>query len=280
MLADQTITTYLPFVELMDRVETTKVLWVLTVLLLAALTRIYFLNARVKKLEGCEPQPTATGWIRPTRQMIMEVPTRTLRATIHSKHPYPNSALAEIHPWSTESIAALSMYMRQSVSLGEIALQRRLATVSAIVHGFAIPADVMLLDEGAIAIYLDYRARVSPALGSPELMQYAYVGQEESMDELQLKELVRLTMPVIGQLLKYAEKEAWPVLDVFYRDLISAGIATRLDRSDLKSIVTAYSAYSKMLVPSEYVLNSATAFCIYRRISTMALFDPVEQQQA
>jgi hypothetical protein len=278
MLADQTLTTYLPLVELMDRVETTKVLWVLTALLVAALTRIYFLNARVKKLEGCEPQPTATGWIRPTRQMIMEVPNRTLRASNHAKHAYPNSALTEIHPWSTESIAALSMYMRQSVSLGEIALQRRLATVSAIVHGFAIPADVMLLDEGAIAIYLDYRARVSPALGSPELMQYAYVGQEETMDELKLKELVRLTMPVIGQLLQYAEKEAWPVLDVFYRDLLTAGIATRLDRSDLKSIVTAYSAYAKMLVPSEYVLNSATAFCIYRRISTMALFDPVEQQ--
>jgi hypothetical protein len=278
MLADQTITTYFPFVELMDRVETTKVLWVLTALLTAALIRIYFLNARVRKLEGSEPQPTATGWIRPTRRMITQIPSRTQRASIHLKYPYPNSALSEIHPWSTESIAALSMYMRQSVSMGEIALQRRLATVSAIVHGFAIPADVLLLDEGAMAIYLDYRSRVSPALGSPELMQYAYVGQEETMDELKLTELVRLTMPVIGQLLKYAEKEAWPVLDVFYRDLTSVDIPSWLDRSDLKSIVTAYSAYAKMLVPSEYVLNSATAFCIYRRISTMALFDPVEQQ--
>jgi hypothetical protein len=276
MQADQ-LTTYLPFIELMDEVETTKVLWALTILLIGALIRIYFLNTRVRKLEGSEPEPTATGWVRPTRRVILDVPNRTMRAAIHGKRSYPNQALCEICPWSTENLAALSMYMRQSVSIGEIALQRRIATVSAIVHDFAIPAEMMLLDEEALTMYLDYRNRVSPALGSLELMQYAHVGCDEDVDEAHLTQLLRLTVPVTGWLLKFAEKEAWPVFDMFYRDLRSAGVITTLDRADLKSIITAYSAYSKMLVPSEYILNNATAFYIYRRISTMELFEPIEQ---
>lgn len=273
----ETITTFLPFIQLMDQVETTKVLWALTVLLIGALIRIYFLNARVKKLEGSEPEPTVTGWIRPTRQMVTGITSRAMRSAINDKHPYPKGALCEIHPWSAHSIAALSIYMQQSVSLGEIALQRRIATVSAIVHGFAIPAEMLLVDEGAVAMYLDYRNRVSPALGSVELMQYAHVSYEEEIDEHDLAQLLRLIVPVIGLLMKFAEKEAWPVFDMFYRDLHQAGVIITVDRGDLKSVITAYSAYAKMLVPAEYILNNAIAFCIYRRISTMALFEPVKQ---
>lgn len=272
MLADQ-IKTYFPFVELMEQVPTVKVLWVLTVLLMAALMRIYFLSVRVRKLEGCRLEPTVTGWVRPTRQMILEAPSRLRRAAMNIQH-YPTSALCGIHRWDTQDIAGLSVYMRQSVSIGEIALRRRVATVSAIVHGFAIPADMMLLDEQAIALYLDYRQRVSPALGSPELMQYAYVGEEDTVDSVHLEQLLNLTVPIVGRLLKFAEKEEWPVFDAFYQDLMLNGKVGPLDRSELKSIITAYSAYSKMLVPSEYVLNNSTAFCIYRRLSTIELYEP------
>ena len=277
MMSDK-ITTYLPFVQLMDQVETTKVLWALTILLIMALIRIYFLNARVKKLEGSEPKPTATGWIRPTRRMFGDVSTRTMRSAIYDQHPYPKGALCEIHPWSTESIAALSMYMRQSVSIGEIALQRRIATVSAIVHNFALPAEMLLLDEGAVAMYLDYRNRVSPAMGSVELMQYAHVGDDATPEPHELDRLLEAVVPLIGVMLRYAEKEAWPVFDAFYRNLVTDGVIGPIDRSQIKAIITAYSAYAKMLVPAEYILNNATAFCIYRRISTMALFEPVAQQ--
>lgn len=269
MQADQ-IATYFPLVEVMNRVDNVKVLWVLTILLIAALVRIYFLSARVRKLEGCEPEPNATGWVRPTRRLIQEVPSRVMRAAIHGPRRYSVNMLSAIQPWTTESIAALSVYMQQSVSIAEIATQRRLATVSAIVHGFAIPADMMLLDEQAVALYLDYRSRVSPALGSVELMQYAHVDSEEPVDEARLTHLVASLVPVVGLLLKYAEREAWPVFDVFARDLM---LKFLLERHEIKSIVTAYSAYSKMLVPSEYVLNNALAFCLYRRVSSMQLFE-------
>jgi len=277
MQADQ-ITTYLPFVELMDRVETTKVLWILTILLLGAMIRIYFLNARVRKLEGREPETTATGWVRPTRKMVPEVSTRVMRSAIYDKHAYPDGALCEIHPWSTESIAVLTMYMRQSVSLEEIALQRRIVTVSAIVYGFAIPAEMLLLDQGAIAMYCDYRARINPVLGSVELMQYAHVGDDSLVEAAELDRLTEAVVPIVGAMLKFAEKEAWPVFDAFYRDLRTGHVIGPIDPSQIKSIITAYSAYAKMLVPAEYVLNNATAFCLYRRISTMALFEPIEQQ--
>lgn len=274
MQADPTITTYLPIVALMDQVETTKVLWALTIVIIVLLFRIYFLNARVRKLEGSEPEPTVTGWIRPTRSLIKSMSTRSIRAVIYNKPRYPASALCGIQPWDTQSIVSLSVFMRQAAGVGEIALQRRIATVSAIVHSFAIPSEMMLLDDEAVALYLDYRARVSPALGSVELMQYAHVGDEGEIDQMRLNRLLDLVVPIVGLLLKAAEKEAWPVFDMFYQNLMIEGIAGPIDRHELKSVVTAYSAYSKMLVPSEYVLNSAMAFCIYRRLSTADMYEP------
>jgi hypothetical protein len=248
MQADQ-IAAYFPFVELMNQVETTKVLWILSALLTLALVRIYFLSARVRKLEGCEPEPSATGWIRPTKRIMDEVPARMKRS-------YPPNALYDIHPWSNDSIASLSLYMRQSVSIGEIALQRRIVTVSAIVHGFAIPAKMMLLDEDTVSLYQDYRSRVSPALGNLELMQLSHASLVEKIDEERIKRLLRNVVPIIGLLMDHAANEAWPVFDIFARPLISR---YQMDRHEIKSIVTAYSAYSKMFVPSEYILNNATA---------------------
>lgn len=233
--------------------------WFFTIL------RDYVLSFRINRLEqrtSCVENHS--GWLVPTPS-IFESPTFKLRRAIAALSvEYDPSLLAYIHPWQRKAIVALTIYAKQSASLSEIALQRRLLTVSAVVHGFAVPNDLLLVDEHSIKLYQEYRRVTKPAMANLEQMEAEYKLWPASVDPALVRELTPHVTLIATGLAEHVERETWlPFYE--FAEFYAARLGITV--GEIRAVLTAYSAYTGLPIPNDYLDNTALAYALYLSLS-------------
>lgn len=258
----EAIQTALSDLDFLD-VNQTYLSWLLATMTMVLWLRLQFLAHRVEELEHKNTNQTSeSGWIIPTPEHLDNPSFKIRRHMTYADECYPVTAIREIRPWDNRHIAALSLFVQRAVRLNEIAVQRRILTVSAVVYQFAVPQHLLLIDEGSILLYREYRRLNKMIVADAHRIEL----EHEVVPTQRMLFVAEYAHKVFEALLVYLPNDNCPHAQLLRNEIVIPGGETWLTAHEVRSVITAYSAYASIAVPTDYVVYDDLAYVVYLKL--------------
>lgn len=257
----------------MPAVAPMKLFWVILGVLVFVLVRIRFLGITLQRLLGNGfSVPNENGWVIPSRQAFMNRKS-------YLKHAAPGDIPDETHvlirPYTDRELTEAAIFIKQPASVTKIQQARRVITISAMIYQFPIPKVLFLFDMRTMGIYQSYHDRLRPVVVNArklvEMLNEDFVNNITPKNREYLQRCVDITpwcVEVAIQLLRDVAFDR-PQLFTYFSHWVRQGTLTSCTDDEIKDMVTAYSAFTGVAIPNEYVAYTSRAWFIYSRLGTV-----------
>jgi len=136
--------------------------------------------------------------------------------------------------------------------------RRRMLTIMAALQGFALPRDVVLLDDGTKRLWTLYRRHMSLMLPTREdlAIEMSRVRTSPTEEDYRRAERLAIRAPLILQLLlRYGKNDCFPLWARFYPTFIQAARTNKLlfTSDDVESLVTAVAMRYAVKIPRSFL---------------------------
>lgn len=190
-------------------------------------------------------------YVRPRIFAFMSSPTSETVLPLHlidlvRNYPNESSIVVSIRQIYTEPVPGMKLE------------RRRMLTIMAALQGFALPRDVVLLDDGTKRLWTLYRRHMGLTLPTREdlAMEMSQVRQSPTEEDERRAERLALRAPLALQLLlRYGKNDCFPFWGRFYPTFIQAARTNKLlfTDEDVRSLVTAVGMKYAVKIPRGYL---------------------------